>query len=55
MSERIAVCPGTYDPVTVGHIDIIERACEMFDKVVVGVVRQPRHKGNRDPGGQGPG
>ena len=44
MSERIAVCPGTYDPVTVGHIDIIKRACEMFDKVVVGVVRQPRHK-----------
>ena len=44
MSERIAVCPGTYDPVTVGHIDIIRRACEMFDKVVVGVVRQPRHK-----------
>jgi pantetheine-phosphate adenylyltransferase len=44
MSERIAVCPGTYDPVTVGHIDIIRRACEMFDTVVVGVVRQPRHK-----------
>jgi pantetheine-phosphate adenylyltransferase len=44
MPERIAVCPGTYDPVTVGHLDIIRRAAEMFDKVVVGVVRQPRHK-----------
>jgi pantetheine-phosphate adenylyltransferase len=44
MPERIAVCPGTYDPVTVGHTDIIRRACEIFDHVVVGVVRQPRHK-----------
>jgi pantetheine-phosphate adenylyltransferase len=44
MSERVAVCPGTYDPVTVGHIDIIERTLEVFDRVVVGVVRAPRHK-----------
>jgi pantetheine-phosphate adenylyltransferase len=44
MSERVAVCPGTYDPVTVGHLDIIERTSEVFDRVVVGVVRAPRHK-----------
>jgi len=44
MAERIAVCPGTYDPVTVGHLDIIRRAAELFDRVVVGVVRHPRHK-----------
>ena len=44
MSERIAVCPGTYDPVTVGHLDIIERTAAVFDRVVVGVVRAPRHK-----------
>jgi pantetheine-phosphate adenylyltransferase len=44
MAERTAVCPGTYDPVTLGHIDIIRRTCEIFDRVVVGVVRQPRHK-----------
>jgi pantetheine-phosphate adenylyltransferase len=44
MSERVAVCPGTYDPVTVGHLDIIVRTCEVFDRVVVGVVRAPRHK-----------
>ena len=44
MAERVAVCPGTYDPVTVGHLDIIRRAAEIFDRVVVGVVRQPRHK-----------
>jgi len=44
MAERVAVCPGTYDPVTVGHLDIIERTAEVFDRVVVGVVRAPRHK-----------
>ena len=44
MAERVAVCPGTYDPVTVGHLDIIRRAAGMFDRVVVGVVRAPRHK-----------
>ena len=42
--ELVAVCPGTYDPVTFGHLDIIRRASAMFDRVVVGVVRQPRHK-----------
>jgi pantetheine-phosphate adenylyltransferase len=35
---RIAVCPGTYDPVTLGHIDVISRAAQMFDHVVVAVV-----------------
>jgi len=40
----VAVCPGTYDPVTFGHLDIIRRASVLFDRVVVGVVRQPRHK-----------
>ena len=44
MAERVAVCPGTYDPVTVGHLDIIRRATRIFDRIVVGVVRQPRHK-----------
>ena len=32
---RIAVCPGSFDPVTLGHLDIIERASELFDKVIV--------------------
>jgi pantetheine-phosphate adenylyltransferase len=41
---RIAVCPGSYDPVTNGHVDIIERAAHIFDKVVVGVVDQPLRK-----------
>ena len=39
-----AIYPGTYDPVTNGHIDVIERAAAIFDRVVVGVVGQPRHK-----------
>jgi len=39
-----ALCPGTFDPVTNGHIDIIERAARVFDKVVVGVVNQPVRK-----------
>ena len=35
---RIAICPGSYDPVTNGHVDIISRASRMFDKVIVAVV-----------------
>lgn len=35
---RIAVCPGSYDPVTNGHIDIIRRGARVFDKLVVAVV-----------------
>jgi pantetheine-phosphate adenylyltransferase len=41
----VAICPGSYDPVTYGHVDIIRRAAEIFDRVVVGVVRDPTHKG----------
>ena len=39
-----AVCPGSYDPVTFGHLDIITRASNVFDNVVVGVVNQPVRK-----------
>jgi pantetheine-phosphate adenylyltransferase len=39
-----AICPGSYDPVTNGHVDIIRRAAGIFDRVVVGVVRDPQHK-----------
>ena len=41
---RVAVCPGSYDPVTNGHLDIIERASAVFERVVVGVVNQPVRK-----------
>jgi pantetheine-phosphate adenylyltransferase len=39
-----AICPGSYDPVTNGHIDVITRAAGIFDRVVVGVVGNPHHK-----------
>lgn len=37
-----ALCPGTFDPVTNGHLDIIERAAALFDRVVVAVVENPQ-------------
>jgi pantetheine-phosphate adenylyltransferase len=39
-----AIYPGTYDPVTLGHVDVIERSAAIFDRIVVGVVGAPRHK-----------
>ena len=39
-----AIAPGTYDPVTNGHVDVLTRAAGIFDRVVVGVVNAPRHK-----------
>ncbi len=43
-SPRTAICPGSYDPVTNGHLDIISRAARTFDRIVVGVVNQPIRK-----------
>ena len=43
---RIAVCPGSYDPITNGHLDVIARASELFDEVVVAVVNHPVRKGS---------
>ncbi|HEY8345398.1 MAG TPA: pantetheine-phosphate adenylyltransferase [Bacillota bacterium] len=39
-----AICPGSFDPVTNGHLDIIERAAEIFDHVIVGVLKNPSKK-----------
>ena len=39
-----AIYPGTYDPVTNGHVEIIARSAAIFDRLVVGVVGEPRHK-----------
>jgi pantetheine-phosphate adenylyltransferase len=39
-----AIYPGSYDPVTNGHVDVITRAARIFDRVVVGVVGSPHHK-----------
>jgi pantetheine-phosphate adenylyltransferase len=38
LSNRIAVCPGSYDPITNGHLDVISRASVMFDELIVAVV-----------------
>ena len=44
--NRTAICPGTFDPVTYGHMDVISRASAMYDSVVVGVVNVPWRKGS---------
>jgi len=38
---KIAICPGSFDPITLGHLDIIRRAALMFDKVIVAVLVNP--------------
>ena len=38
---KIAVCPGSFDPATNGHIDIIQRSAKLFDKVIVAVLNNP--------------
>jgi pantetheine-phosphate adenylyltransferase len=40
-----AVCPGSFDPVTLGHVDILERAAAQFDEIVVAVLINPAKKG----------
>src|SRR5688500_5170372 len=41
---RRCVCPGSYDPITKGHVDIIERSAQLFDEVIVAVVNQSVRK-----------
>lgn len=41
MSERIALYPGSFDPVTLGHLDILDRARSIFDRVVIAVLANP--------------
>ncbi|MGV0633979.1 pantetheine-phosphate adenylyltransferase [Mycolicibacillus trivialis] len=43
-----AVCPGSFDPVTFGHVDILERAAAQFDEVVAAVLVNPAKKGMFD-------
>ena len=42
--KGVAVCPGTYDPVTLGHVDIIKRTSEVFEEILVAVVNSPVRK-----------
>ena len=43
-SPAIAVYPGTFDPITNGHIDIVKRGFSLFDKVIIAVARHPKKK-----------
>lgn len=43
--ERICVYPGSFDPITVGHMDVIARACKLFDRVIVAVLHNPAKRG----------
>lgn len=46
LKRGTAVCPGTYDPVTFGHLDIVQRAANVFDRLIVAVVKEPVRKGS---------
>lgn len=39
MAERIAIYPGSFDPPTLGHLDLVERASQIFDRIIVAVAR----------------
>lgn len=43
--ERICIYPGSFDPITVGHMDIIRRAAAIFDRVIVAVLHNPAKQG----------
>ena len=45
MTTRRCVCPGSYDPVTNGHVDVIARAAALFDEVVVAILHNPAKRG----------
>jgi pantetheine-phosphate adenylyltransferase len=42
--ERIAIYPGSFDPVTNGHLDILERGLSLFDKIIVAILTNPKKK-----------
>ena len=42
--QQVVVYPGSFDPVTNGHLDIIKRAAKIFDKVIVAVFKNPQKK-----------
>ena len=43
--ERIAIYPGSFDPVTNGHLDIVERGLKLFDKLIVAIMHNPNKEG----------
>ena len=51
MTQRVrrAVCPGSFDPVTGGHLDVVERAAALYDEVVVAILHNPAKSGTFTP------
>ncbi len=43
--EKIAVYPGSFDPITLGHVDVLRDGAEMFDKVIIAIAHNPEKKG----------
>lgn len=43
--KRTAICPGTFDPITLGHVDVVYRGLKLFDHIVIGVAENP----NKEP------
>jgi pantetheine-phosphate adenylyltransferase len=41
----LALVPGTFDPITLGHVDVVERSAQIFDRIVVGVATSPKKSG----------
>jgi pantetheine-phosphate adenylyltransferase len=48
-SRSRCVCPGSYDPVTLGHVDVVRRAASLYDEVVVAVLHNPAKRGTFTP------
>jgi len=49
MNKKIAVYPGSFDPITYGHLDIIERGLEVFDEIIIAVARNSGKRGSSPP------
>ena len=45
MKERVAIYPGSFDPITIGHLDIIKRSAKLFDRIIVVVMSNHRKAG----------
>lgn len=45
MTQHKAIYPGSFDPPTLGHLDVLRRACKLFDEVVIAIGRNPDKKG----------
>ena len=49
MNKKTAIYPGSFDPITMGHLDVLQRACELFDEIVVAVAQNPGKSPMFDP------